>query len=129
MRFKYFQKRKRHRSGYEDGDYTLFVKNTAADFIYTADYAGILSRSNVLEFTKEDSNIENHPATTPEIKECLKDLKLLGVKLFFKFQKRDFKMLLHWRSELRSFFGLTKPKEEEPKEEEPEVEKSLEENV
>lgn len=45
------EKRKRHRTGYADGDYTLFTAKDAWEFISSDDYVSVLSNSNKLEFT------------------------------------------------------------------------------
>jgi AdoMet-dependent rRNA methyltransferase SPB1 len=50
------EKRKRHRAGYADGDYTLFNTADAWDFISSEDYVTVLSSANKLEFTKTEES-------------------------------------------------------------------------
>lgn len=109
--------RKRKREGYEDGDYTQFREAPATDFVQTTDPIAILGSLNRLYFA--DAINENIalaalaqlPETTPEIRQCCNDLKVLG--------KKDFRMLLKWRLKTREQFGLAskKPKQEDISEE------------
>ncbi|KAI8822006.1 Spb1 C-terminal domain-containing protein [Fimicolochytrium jonesii] len=101
------EKRRRHRSGYADGDYTLHIANSIGDFIKGPDFLTALTSSNELRFDTDDfsRSIGEHPITTEEIKQCCKDLKVLG--------KKDFKDLLKWRDALRLDLGLAKKKEED----------------
>ncbi|KAI8894497.1 Spb1 C-terminal domain-containing protein [Globomyces pollinis-pini] len=112
------EKRKRHRDGYEDGDYTLHTTNDVAEFIKSPDFIGILSRSSALTFTKDDfsQSIQSSSLTTEEIKEYLKDLKVLG--------KKEFKQIIKWRDSIRVLMDLV-PKKVETVEEEPEEELDL----
>ncbi|KAI8809255.1 Spb1 C-terminal domain-containing protein [Cladochytrium replicatum] len=114
------EKRRRHRDGYEDGDYTLHKSRSITDFIKGSDFVHVLAKSNELRFDQDDDGkvYANHPLTTEEIKQCCKDLRVLG--------KRDFKDLLKWRQEIRISLGIeekqqdkvTRKLEEAKKEEE-----------
>ncbi|KAH7107089.1 FtsJ-domain-containing protein [Auriculariales sp. MPI-PUGE-AT-0066] len=93
------EKKRRQREGYEDGDYTLYKETGITDFIHAQD--PIMTLGTVNRFTfKEDEEKEwlTMDATTPEIKSCCDDLKVLG--------KGDFKALLKWRIALREEIGL-----------------------
>ncbi|KAI8917866.1 Spb1 C-terminal domain-containing protein [Powellomyces hirtus] len=98
------EKRKRHRTGYADGDYTLHIANNIADFIKGPDFLTTLTGSNELRFDMDDFGkaMAEHPITTEEIIACCKDLKVLG--------KKDFKDLLKWRDAMRLDLGITTKK-------------------
>ncbi|KAI8588675.1 Spb1 C-terminal domain-containing protein [Geranomyces variabilis] len=117
------EKRKRHRTGYADGDYTLHIANNIADFLTGPDFLTTLTSSNELRFDMDDfgKQMAEHPITTQEIIDCCKDLKVLG--------KKDFKDLLKWRDAIRLDLGISQKKvvkdDEEPEEEEPQDPESL----
>ncbi|KAF0360969.1 FtsJ-domain-containing protein [Gigaspora margarita] len=88
------EKRKRHREGYEDGNYTLYKEISVLDFINSDDPIQTLGDVNKLKFdTEEAKELLNHESTTEEIKLCCDDLKVLG--------KKEFKNLLKWRNILK----------------------------
>ncbi|KAJ3498796.1 hypothetical protein NLG97_g855 [Lecanicillium saksenae] len=102
--------KKRKREGYEEGDYTLYKEVPASEFIQTMDPIAILGSSNKLTFQQPLNGdvalaaLDKLPETTPEIRNCCSDLKILG--------RRDFKLLLKWRLRVREIFGLaTKEKQ------------------
>ena len=66
----------RHRGGYPDNDYTLYHKLNATDFVQKENFLELLANTN--EIVLDDEAIEKHEATTTEIKECIKDIRLLG---------------------------------------------------
>merc|ERR1712058_218571 len=88
------KKKKGHREGYDDGATMLYKEANASDFIMGSDTTKILNESNAIVI--DTPRIEKHPRTTVEIKECLKDLKVLGMK--------DLRMLKKWRDALRKEF-------------------------
>ncbi|TFY71056.1 hypothetical protein EVG20_g1952 [Dentipellis fragilis] len=102
------EKKRRKREGYGDGDYTLFKKVGAAEFIKGADAIAVLGSVNQIAFeTDEEKEWAAMDITTTDVKSNLEDLKVLG--------KGDFKTLLRWRTALREDLGLeskTKPIEE-----------------
>lgn len=75
--------------GYEDGD----VRKTVTDleFVTTNNHMDYLAQCHEIKLTHEDIN--KHESTTEEIKECCKDLKVLG--------RKDLLKLLKWRRNLR----------------------------
>ena len=103
------EKKKRKRDGYEAGNYTQFKEITASDFILGDDPIAILGSFNKLSFEqnlKSDialAALEQMAETTPEIKHCCADLKVLG--------RKDFRILLRWRMTMRRRFGLGIPDE------------------
>ncbi|KAJ3011299.1 AdoMet-dependent rRNA methyltransferase spb1 [Thoreauomyces humboldtii] len=107
------EKRRRHRTGYTEGDYTMHVANSVQDFVTGPDFLTALTSSNELLFDADDFGraAAAHAITTDEIKACCKDLKVLG--------KKDFKDLLKWRDAMRLDLGFTTKKvvEEEAAEE------------
>jgi AdoMet-dependent rRNA methyltransferase SPB1 len=101
------EKKRRHRDGYEDGDYTLHSSTSVSEFIESPEYLDILARSMCLTFDEEDDDaqkIAQHPLTTDDIKACCEDLKVIG--------KKDFKSLIKWREALRIDLGFAKSRKE-----------------
>ncbi|KAL5017038.1 hypothetical protein ScPMuIL_006627 [Solemya velum] len=86
------EKQKRHRDGYAEGEYTCFHELSALEFVQSKEnYLDLLASSSAIILDDED--ISNNPLTTDELKECLKDIKVLG--------KRDLKNIIKWRKQLR----------------------------
>ncbi|XP_053401741.1 pre-rRNA 2'-O-ribose RNA methyltransferase FTSJ3-like [Mercenaria mercenaria] len=85
------EKQTRHRDGYPEGDYTLFHTLNVSDFIESDNYLELLADASEIKF--DDKQIENHASTTAEIKECLKDIKVLG--------KREIRLVINWRKKLK----------------------------
>jgi AdoMet-dependent rRNA methyltransferase SPB1 len=48
------EKKRRNRDGYAEGDYTLFHKCSASEFIQSQDPVGMLGTLNQIEFTSEE---------------------------------------------------------------------------
>ena len=106
-------KKRRHRAGYADNDYTLFKQICVAEFIRSSDPISMLGTVNKMNFTTEEeksyvlqpfpctsllficwpASWASLPLTSEDIKANLDDLKVLG--------KGDFKALLKWRTALR----------------------------
>ncbi|KAG6842573.1 hypothetical protein C0991_000099 [Blastosporella zonata] len=101
------EKKRRHRDGYADGDYTLHKTVDAADFIQGTDPIAVLGVANKIAFlTDEEKEWLKMDITTLDVKANCDDLKVLG--------KGDFKSLLKWRLALREELGLdNKTKETE----------------
>ncbi|KAI0080260.1 hypothetical protein K474DRAFT_1657968 [Panus rudis PR-1116 ss-1] len=102
------EKKRRHRSGYDDGDYTMFKQAGAAEYIRCQDPVAFLGSVNQITFkTDEEKEWLKLDITTPDVVANCEDLKVLG--------KGDFKILMKWRTALREELGLevkTKPTEE-----------------
>ena len=99
------ERKRRKREGYEEGDYTQFKETSASDFIQTADPISMLGSLNRFVFG-EDANRDSVlaalnilPETTLEIRQCCKDLKVLG--------RKEFRSLLRWRLKAREKFGFS----------------------
>ncbi|RMZ92491.1 hypothetical protein DV736_g265, partial [Chaetothyriales sp. CBS 134916] len=106
------EKKKRKREGYEEGDWTQHKEVSVIDFIQTTDPIAILGSVNKLSFQQSPNGdlalatLERLPETTPEIRQCCKDLKVLG--------KKEFRSLLRWRLKVRDQFGMsTKAKKQQ----------------
>ena len=84
-------KPQRNRSGYDEGLTTLHKEALVSDFIRQENFVDILNNANVINMN--DAAIVNHPLTTEEIKECCKDIKVLG--------RKDLKSLLAWRKAIK----------------------------
>ena len=85
------EKSKPKAGGYEDGVTSLHVTALASQFVRKENFVDILNSSSVIRL--DDPAIANHPLTTNEIKECLKDIKVLG--------RKDLKALLTWRKAVK----------------------------
>lgn len=77
--------------GYEEGITSLHKSALISDFVRQENFVDILNTATVL--TMDDPEIANHPLTTVEIKECCKDIKVLG--------RKDLKSLLSWRKAIQ----------------------------
>ncbi|XP_061681898.1 pre-rRNA 2'-O-ribose RNA methyltransferase FTSJ3 [Syngnathoides biaculeatus] len=90
--------------GYSDGDLTLFHSYTVTNFIKAENPVDFLGKAS--EITFDSPSLEAHSTTTDEIKECCRDIKVLG--------RKELRMLLNWRTKLRRY--LAKKLKEEAKE-------------
>lgn len=99
------EKKKRRREGYEEGDYTQHKEVPVSEFIHTTDPIAILGTVNTLSFKQPPNGdlalatIDRLPETTPEVRQCCQDLKVLG--------KKEFRTLLRWRLRIRDIFGMS----------------------
>ncbi|KAI3368731.1 hypothetical protein L3Q82_025716 [Scortum barcoo] len=82
--------------GYTDGDLTLYHSFTATDFLKAENPIDFLSKASEISFDNKD--LESHSATSAEIRECCRDIKVLG-------RKELRSLLLNWRSKLRRFLA------------------------
>ncbi|XP_072741761.1 pre-rRNA 2'-O-ribose RNA methyltransferase FTSJ3 [Ciconia boyciana] len=97
-------KKKPKAEGYADGDVTLYHRFTLMDFLKAPNPVDFLSKAN--EITLGDSELENHSSTTEELRQCCKDIRVLG--------RKELRALLNWRTKLRRF--LAKKLKEQAKE-------------
>ncbi|KAJ9497550.1 AdoMet-dependent rRNA methyltransferase spb1 [Exophiala xenobiotica] len=111
------EKKKRKREGYEEGEYTQHKEIPVTEFIHTTDPIAILGSVNKLSFDQSPNGdlamatLDRLEETTPEIRECCEDLKVLG--------KKEFRTLLRWRLKVRDKFGMsTKAKKQQDAEKE-----------
>lgn len=115
------EKRTRKREGYDEADYLQYKEMPLSEFIRNEEPINILGTLNKLgEYTKEDPEwkvLRKLRHCTPEFRECIKDLKVLG--------KKDFKLILKFRKEARALLELDD--EAEDKREDVEVEPLTEE--
>ncbi|KAK9889622.1 hypothetical protein WA026_006996 [Henosepilachna vigintioctopunctata] len=93
--------------GYPENDYTLHHKLSVADFIKHEN--GIDLLQNASEIVFDDSALSKHAKTTSEIKECCKDIKVLG--------RKDLKTIMNWWKALHEEYMKTiEPTEDVPDE-------------
>ncbi|OAD79659.1 hypothetical protein PHYBLDRAFT_96684, partial [Phycomyces blakesleeanus NRRL 1555(-)] len=120
------EKKRRHRDGYEDGNYTQHKNVDVMEFITAKDAIAVLGSYNELVFESDESKeLLKKSATTEDVKINCKDLKVLG--------KRDFKTLLQWRTAIRAEYKLDKKEEriesivveEEPLDEDEQIQAEL----
>uniref|UniRef100_A0A8C6S7L1 pre-rRNA processing protein FTSJ3 n=1 Tax=Neogobius melanostomus TaxID=47308 RepID=A0A8C6S7L1_9GOBI len=95
--------------GYADGDLTLFHSFTVTAFLKAENPVDFLSKVSEIKFDNPD--LERHKASTDEIKECIRDVKVLG--------RKDLRLLLNWRTKLRRY--VTKKLKEEAKQPDQEI--------
>ncbi|KAM0725648.1 pre-rRNA 2'-O-ribose RNA methyltransferase FTSJ3 [Formica fusca] len=88
--------------GYPENDYTLYHKLSAKEFIACEN--AIEALQNASEIVIDDEIINNHEKTTKEVRECCKDIKVLG--------RKDLKMLLNWWKSLKGTQSETEKKED-----------------
>lgn len=81
--------------GYTDGDLTLYHSFTVTAFLKAENAVDFLSKASAITFDNED--LESHPGTSAEIKECCRDIKVLG--------RKELRLLLNWRSKLRRYLA------------------------
>ncbi|XP_032567495.1 pre-rRNA 2'-O-ribose RNA methyltransferase FTSJ3 [Chiroxiphia lanceolata] len=121
-------KKKPKAEGYADGDTTLYHRFTLMDFLKAPNPVDFLSKAN--EITLGDGELENHSSTTEELRQCCKDIRVLG--------RKELRALLNWRTKLRRFLAkklkeqakeldinLSSGEEEEGREEEEKKEKKM----
>jgi len=65
----------------------------------------MLTKYNRFDFDEKAKVYQEHKLTTPEIKACLEDIKVLG--------KMDFKKILKWRIHMIDYKKLQDPNEQE----------------
>ena len=98
------EKKRRRREGYEENDYLQYKEATASQFVQTPDPIAMLGSLNKLSFQQATNGdialaaLDRLPETSPEIRQCCDDLKVLG--------RKEFRMLLRWRLKAREKFGL-----------------------
>ncbi|KAI7790930.1 pre-rRNA 2'-O-ribose RNA methyltransferase FTSJ3 [Triplophysa rosa] len=95
--------------GYNEGDLTLYRIFPVTQFLQSENPVDFLSKAN--EITFDSPELESHPVTLPEIKECCRDIKVLG--------RKELRLLLSWRSKLRRF--IAKKLKEEAKQTDQEI--------
>ncbi|XP_043269975.1 pre-rRNA 2'-O-ribose RNA methyltransferase FTSJ3 [Venturia canescens] len=88
------KQKKAKAEGYPENDYTLYHKLNASAFI--ANQSGIEALQNTSEIVIDENRIANHIKTTKEIRECCKDIKVLG--------RKELRLLLSWWKDLRTEF-------------------------
>ncbi|KAJ0065018.1 hypothetical protein NL108_001003, partial [Boleophthalmus pectinirostris] len=81
--------------GYADGDLTLFHSFTVTTFLKSENPVDFLSKVSEIKFDNPD--LESHASTTEEIKECCRDIKVLG--------RKELRLLLNWRTKLRRYLA------------------------
>ncbi|XP_063620376.1 pre-rRNA 2'-O-ribose RNA methyltransferase FTSJ3 [Cydia splendana] len=113
------KQKKAKAEGYKENDYTTHHKVLVSQFMGKEDPLDLLQGCS--QIVIDDKSIEEHPKTTPEIKICCQDIKVLG--------RKDLKALLSWLKHMKELKTSQEPKEEtedtpkEAEEEEPAEEK------
>lgn len=92
--------------GYADGDYTLFHSIKAADFVNHEN--AIEALQDASEIVIEDDFVGKHEKTTNEIRECCKDIRVLG--------RKELRMLLAWAKSVKESTEVKKKDEKVPEE-------------
>ncbi|XP_029939601.1 pre-rRNA 2'-O-ribose RNA methyltransferase FTSJ3 [Salarias fasciatus] len=103
--------------GYTDGDLTLYHSFTVTAFLKAENPVDFLGKAS--EITFDNPDLESHPNTSDEIKECCRDIKVLG--------RKELRLLLNWRTKLRRY--LAKKLKEEAKQLDQEISLSSDEEM
>lgn len=101
------EKKRIKAEGYSEKDFSQRTVLPVSEFIKNV--SGLNALQGVSEIVFDDDRISNHPKTTDELKECCRDIKVLG--------RKDLRILLNWWKHLRADLY---PKEEKVVEPEPE---------
>ncbi|XP_046964804.1 pre-rRNA 2'-O-ribose RNA methyltransferase FTSJ3 [Vanessa cardui] len=110
------KQKKAKAEGYKENDYTTFHSISVSEFLDKDDPIDLLQGCS--EIILDDEEIANHPRTTTEIKECCKDIKVLG--------RKDVKALLSWFKHIKEWkTSQTAEDKTETKEEEKVVEEEV----
>lgn len=85
--------------GYTEKDFSLRNELNVSDFIKNT--SALAALQGVSEIVFDDEKIAKHPKTTNEIRECCKDIKVLG--------RKDLKLLIAWWKTLNAEFYPKEP--------------------
>merc|ERR1712157_323279 len=112
---------KRQRDGYDPSlGQGLYKSNTVSGFLHSKDPMTILAEVNELKFDKASEPLKTFSATTAEVLECFKDIKVLG--------KSELRNLLRWRTavkkQIKELAGLSNIVSSTPEEEQDSDEKN-----
>lgn len=88
--------------GYSEKDFSLRNELKVSDFIKNT--SALTALQGVSEIVFDDDKITNHPKTTNEIRQCCKDIKVLG--------RKDLKNLISWWKTLNAEFYPKQPTKE-----------------
>jgi len=92
--FKIVEKQKKKAVGYEDDQTMVFKKVSVREFMEKETFAELLANCNEIQIDEEE--VSSHESTTQEVRECCKDLKVLG--------RKELKVLINWRKKLLKHF-------------------------
>lgn len=79
--------------GYKENDYTTYHSISVAELLEKEDPIDMLQGCS--EIILDDKDVLNHPKTTSEIRECCKDIKVLG--------RKDVKAILSWLKHVKDW--------------------------
>lgn len=86
------EKKRIKAEGYTQADFQMRNSLLASQFIGNAN--GLTALQGVTDIVFDDDKITTHPRTTDELRECCKDIKVLG--------RKDLRLLLNWWKALRA---------------------------
>ncbi|CAH0701775.1 unnamed protein product [Spodoptera exigua] len=111
------KQKKAKAEGYLENDYTTHHKVMLSQFL-NPDQDPIDLLQGCSEIVFDDKSVEEHPKTTAEIKECCKDIKVLG--------RKDLKALLSWFKQMKEWKAsqVVKTDVKEGTDDEPKVEET-----
>ena len=84
------KRRKKTAEGYADGDLTVYHALPASTFLDSDNFVELLGQAN--QITLDSPETADSPLSTSELRECLKDIQVLG--------RRELKLVLSWRKVL-----------------------------
>lgn len=101
------ERKVRKRDGYAEGDYTLYHEGSLLDFVKSETPIDVLGSLNKLTIPDDNDKswkiLKKVKLCSPELLECIKDLKVLG--------RKDFKLILKFRKKAREILGLDSEEE------------------
>uniref|UniRef100_UPI00358F1691 pre-rRNA 2'-O-ribose RNA methyltransferase FTSJ3-like n=1 Tax=Myxine glutinosa TaxID=7769 RepID=UPI00358F1691 len=87
--------------GYTEGDYTQFHSFSVMDFVKGRNPSEFLRSCS--EIKLDNADMAGHPCTTDELRECCRDIRVLG--------RKELRSLMVWRQKLRQFLAATLKRE------------------
>ncbi|XP_049867635.1 pre-rRNA 2'-O-ribose RNA methyltransferase FTSJ3 [Pectinophora gossypiella] len=87
------KQKKAKAEGYKENDYTTYHPVSLSEFLGKEDPLDLLQGCS--QIIIDDKSVAQHPKTTLEIKECCKDIKVLG--------RKDLKLLLSWLKQMKEW--------------------------
>ncbi|KAI4475588.1 hypothetical protein M0804_014214 [Polistes exclamans] len=101
------KQKKAKAEGYPENDYTLYHPISVKDFLNYESAVEALQKTSAIILN--DDEIGNHEKTTKEIKECCKDIKVLG--------RKELRLLINWWKVMRKIFVESKSESKDVEEE------------
>ncbi|CAH0720885.1 unnamed protein product, partial [Brenthis ino] len=93
------KQKKAKAEGYKENDYTTYQGISVSELLVKDDPIDLLQGCS--QIILDDKDVVDHPRTTSEIKECCKDIKVLG--------RKDVKAILSWLKHIKDWKASQNP--------------------